>query len=167
MMTSRNMEKNSKIMKILYRTRFSHLLLIIDFIDNFWRPHLDILHLSTEHNNRGHHENNPVNKQNSLLVLGVWLEKLWFWNTIAHFWSTLPCLHPFSIFLFKYFLSKIFEIILLATRSEKLHPFEVLGRDKYPSFVFPVGCQRYFWVVWIVCVFPMCICLPFGHQCMS
>ena len=44
------------------------------FNDKFWGSQLDILHLSIQHNNKGHHERNTILNNNLLLLLGLWKE---------------------------------------------------------------------------------------------
>ena len=50
-------------MKSMSKTIFSQYLLSNIVNDKFWRPHLDILYLSTWHNNRGYHEKEIQFKQ--------------------------------------------------------------------------------------------------------
>ena len=83
-------------MKSTFKTKLCHLVLSITFDYNFWKFHLDVLHLTTWHNNRGHHEKKRKNNLNNtlLLLLGNW-PKLYGFNIPNHlFLSTFPSSHP-------------------------------------------------------------------------
>ena len=75
-MNSRNMKENSKfkivkVMKSTSKTRLNHLLLRITFNDKYRRSQLDFLHLSIQHNNKGHHEKKSSLNNTLLLFLGL------------------------------------------------------------------------------------------------
>ena len=52
-----------KVMKSMFKTRLNHLLFNIPFNDKYWRSQLDFLHLSIQHNNKGHNEMKFIFKQ--------------------------------------------------------------------------------------------------------
>ena len=77
-----------EVMKFMFKTRSSHLLLSIIFNDKFLRSHLGILQ------NISHHENYLIKttffyyfKAFDKRNYGLKIQKQFFW-------STLPCLHP-------------------------------------------------------------------------
>lgn len=97
-MKSRHVEKVKlkilKVMKLNFKTRYSHLLLNISFDDKFWGSHLRILHLNTyttmevTMGKKKHNLNNIL-----LLLLGLWPKNYSFGVLEHFFWSILPCLH--------------------------------------------------------------------------
>ena len=73
-----------KVMKFKFKTTLSHFLLSM----TFQRSHLILLHLSTYHNNRGHHEIKS-NLCNICYHFRHLTMKSWFEDTKALRWSTL------------------------------------------------------------------------------
>ena len=72
-MNSRNMNKNSyfkivDVMKSTSKTELKHLLLNITFNNKYCRSQHDFLHLSLQHNNKGHY-GKKLNPYNDLLLL--------------------------------------------------------------------------------------------------
>ena len=65
-----------KVMKSTSKIKLNHFLLSIIFNNEFWRPQLESLHLSIQHNNIGHHEKNPDLNNTLLLLLGLWPKQL-------------------------------------------------------------------------------------------
>ena len=61
-----------KVMKFMSKTALDHLLLSIIFNDKHWRSQLDFLHLSIQHNNKGHPKNKSNLENALLLCLGLW-----------------------------------------------------------------------------------------------
>ena len=61
---------------------------------------IDILYLSTQLNNKGHHENELILNNIMLLLIGIWPRKPQLSYTGALVWTTLLCLHPFPNLLY-------------------------------------------------------------------
>ena len=87
-------EKNSdfnivKVMKYTSKKKLDHLLLSIILYDKYWRSQLDILHLSIQHNNRGHTKKIKLILNNVLLLLlGLWPKNNGF-SISEHFFGPL------------------------------------------------------------------------------
>ena len=87
-----------KVMKLTFNILFSQLLLRITFDDKFWRSHIDILYLSTQLNNGGHHEKQSILNSILLLLIGLWPRKPRLSYTKAIVWSTFTMFAPVSKF---------------------------------------------------------------------
>ena len=97
-------------MNFMCKTKSSRVLLSITFSDKFWRSHLGILHLSTQHNNEGHYEKIFNLNNTFLLFLGVWPNKLWFKDTGALFG---PLYHACTLYHQNKFMKSKYVIIKL------------------------------------------------------
>ena len=92
-MNSRNMKENFnfkiiKVMKSTSKTKLNQLLLSITYNEKYWRSSLDFLHLSIQHNNKGHHENKS-NSNNALLLRLGFDPKIMVFSIPEHFFGPL------------------------------------------------------------------------------
>ena len=82
------------------KTRLNHLLLSITFNDKYWGSQLDFLHLSNQHNNKGHREKKS-NLINTLLLLQAFDQKNYGFNIAEHFFLVhFTMLSPLEDFIY-------------------------------------------------------------------
>jgi hypothetical protein len=71
------------------KTKLSHSLLSISSDYKLWRSHLNILYLSTKHNNGGLHEDKSNLNKKILLLLGIWPPKKYAFSIPEHLFGLL------------------------------------------------------------------------------